>query len=169
LRLSWTRDELLLALDLYLREGILYAHSREVKELSAVLRSLPIHKMELRDANFRSPDRVALKLANLANHDPSYPGRATKGSLLDGNVSRDWVDRRDDLSKVAAAIVGANVALEAEFANEDDYEASEGKLLPVIHFRRECNKGIRAKKLRDVIRTGGKIECEVCEFDFEDK
>ena len=71
---SWARDELILALDLYLREGQLDAADPSVIELSAVLNALPIHTDRPDREKFRNPNGVAMKLANFAALDPGYPG-----------------------------------------------------------------------------------------------
>jgi 5-methylcytosine-specific restriction protein A len=71
----WTRDELILALDLYFRLGRKHegpSHP-EVMALSKALNTLPIHDNQQR-ADFRNPAGVAMKLANYLAIDPEYPG-----------------------------------------------------------------------------------------------
>jgi 5-methylcytosine-specific restriction protein A len=62
----WQRDELILALDLYVRLGkrIPDDTEREVVDLSDLLNRLPIHPIRPDVAKFRNPNGVALKLAN---------------------------------------------------------------------------------------------------------
>jgi len=75
---AWTRDELILALDLYFRlrhnsMGI-SENQEEVKKLSALLNQLPIHDRKPDEAKFRNPSGVYMKLMNFARLDPDYPG-----------------------------------------------------------------------------------------------
>ena len=53
---AWTRDELILALDLYERVGArIGTYHPEVVELSEVLRGLPLHPGVPRTGTYRSP------------------------------------------------------------------------------------------------------------------
>ena len=56
---NWARDELILALDLYLQEGQLDVSHPKVIELSNLLNSLPIHTDRLNNEKFRNPNGVA--------------------------------------------------------------------------------------------------------------
>ena len=64
---KWTRDETILALDLYfavqprMPSGI----DMDVKALSSLLRRLPYHEEAARKPSFRNPDGVAFKLQNI--------------------------------------------------------------------------------------------------------
>ena len=42
----------------------------------------------------------------------------------------------------------------------------EGNPRLVAHLRRERNSGIVKAKKKEVLRTKGKLACEVCKFDF---
>ena len=76
----WAEKELILALDLYLREGLLDNKDQAVIELSRDLNSLTLHSERPDAARFRNPNAVALKLANFAALDPNYDGRGmTRG------------------------------------------------------------------------------------------
>lgn len=56
----FTEEEVLLALDTYMRvkSKQLSRNTPEIQYLSQVLKELPIHSEELKDASFRSPDGV---------------------------------------------------------------------------------------------------------------
>lgn len=71
---TWAQDELILALDLYLRHGLLDDTDARVVDVSEVLNRLPIHPARGDEQSFRNPNGVALKLANFAALDPAYPG-----------------------------------------------------------------------------------------------
>ena len=112
---NWTRDELILALDLYLREGYLDDTHPSVIELSEVLNTLPIHDRAEHEGTFRNPNGVTMKLGNLARFDPAYPGKGLDaGSKLDQEVWDDFHDRPDELHRLAS-LLRAGVALPALF------------------------------------------------------
>jgi hypothetical protein len=71
---TWTRDELILALDLYLRLGQFGPEHPEVTALSDYLRSLPLAASAGNPATCRNSDGVAMKLGNYAAVDPNYSG-----------------------------------------------------------------------------------------------
>lgn len=91
---SWARDELILALDLYLveRRVLEETHDRVV-ELSRLLNELPIHT-QCGTGNFRSPDAVVMKLANFRALDPQSPSAGlASGGRLDREV---WTELAND-------------------------------------------------------------------------
>ena len=101
----WSEEELVLALDLYLRRGILRASHPEVVDLSRVLNGLAIHSEPPDLARFRNPNGVALKLSNFAAFDPTYDGRGmTRGGKLDTQVWDQYASDEDKLSAAVAAI-----------------------------------------------------------------
>ena len=101
----WAEKELILALDLYLRKGLLDDKNQAVIELSRDLNSLTLHSERPDAARFRNPNGVALKLANFAALDPNYPGRGmTRGGRRDAEVWERYAPEEDVLVEVAAAI-----------------------------------------------------------------
>ena len=70
---GWTRDELLLAFNLYCRTpfGRLHRNNRDIIELASIIR--------------RTPSAVAMKLVNFASLDPVHQRRNVHGLH---NVSR---------------------------------------------------------------------------------
>ena len=73
----WTRDELVLALDLYLgsRLALPGKRSAEVLELSATLNRLGAVLFGDRGEDFRNANGVYLKLMNFRSLDPHYTGQ----------------------------------------------------------------------------------------------
>jgi 5-methylcytosine-specific restriction protein A len=71
-RLGWRWDELVLACDLVHANGWdeLRPPDPPVVGLSALLQRLPIYPVDLRAANFRSPDAVWRKTTDLATAHP---------------------------------------------------------------------------------------------------
>jgi len=103
----WVRDEIILALDLYLhrRQRLPDANDREVIKLSLLLNRLPLHATRPDLERFRSPNSVALKLANFAAIDPPYPGRGLiAGSKLDKLGWSELFLRVKDVRRLASSI-----------------------------------------------------------------
>jgi 5-methylcytosine-specific restriction protein A len=50
--------------------------------------------------------------------------------------------------------------------DDDDEAFPEGRVLTREHKTRERNRRLVEKKKKAVLRVKGKLECEVCEFDF---
>jgi len=71
----WDAEERVLALDLYLRRQTASKTDQDVIRLSAVLNDRAARLGISGDDVFRNPAGVALKLANFAALDPSYPGK----------------------------------------------------------------------------------------------
>lgn len=85
----WTRDELILAINLYckLPFGRLHQSNREVINLANLIG--------------RTPSSVALKLVNFASLDPSLKARGIKGaynaSKLDAEIWNEFFENWDHL------------------------------------------------------------------------
>ena len=52
---------------------------------------------------------------------------------------------------------------------EPEEEFAVGRILTRIHKAREQSATLKATKRRLVIKQAGKLECEVCGFDFQEK
>lgn len=101
----WAEEELVLALDLYLRSGILDDTNPVVVELSRVLNSLEIHSERPDAERFRNPNGVVLKLTNFAAIDPNYHGRGmTSYGKRDVEVWARYASDEDALAAAASAI-----------------------------------------------------------------
>jgi 5-methylcytosine-specific restriction protein A len=167
-RPPWLRDEVILALDLYVRLGALDDTHPEVRELSKLLNGLPLHPEWRFSPLFRNPNGVSMKLQNLRALDPSQSGTGLKaGSRTDLEVWNEFNHRHEELFKVARAIRASASAQLPELPEEEEEEAPEGKILTRIHRSRERNRTLVTKrKLQRRRETGGALTCEACEFDF---
>lgn len=163
---AWTRDELILALDLYFRAGKARQHDPEVIALSQILRSA--RGGDLSDRSLRSPASVHLKLQNFLRFDPSYSGAGmTAGSQLEADVWTEFQDRPERLRSLASAIREIIViSADGEGEEEDEIEAPEGRLLTRHHRSRERARELVAQKKKRVLRSGKPLTCEACDFDF---
>lgn len=102
---TWAEEELILALDLYLRSGVLSKGHPDVQELSRLLRSLSIHPERPDPERFRNPSGVNLKLANFAAIDPNYDGQGmSRYGKRDTEVWERYASDEDALTATASAI-----------------------------------------------------------------
>jgi 5-methylcytosine-specific restriction enzyme A len=167
---DWTIDEVILAMDLYLRIGTSHKAHPDVIALSSLLNSLPIHGTAAGAADFRNPSGVALKLANLASLDPNYSGKGmASASQTDRAVWNRFFDNREELSRLADAIRSGAVAGDPVLSAPVDDEESvlEGRIVFRRHRGFERNQKIVRRKREQLKRGGERIACEVCGFDFE--
>ena len=117
----WTRDEVILALELYQQEGAVRDDHPKVVALSQLLNSLPVHSAGLRDQTFRNPNGVALKLANFAALDPSYEGRGMRSvSHVDREVWVEFFGQPARVRELAAAIRAEAVRADVSLPMEDE-------------------------------------------------
>jgi 5-methylcytosine-specific restriction enzyme A len=169
---SWAEDELILALDVYLRQRGRIPSLRDpsITDLSDLLNRLPLHTVRPDLEKFRNPNGVVLKITNFAALDPQYPGTGmTRGSRLDAVIWDRYAARPGELRLIADAIRAADASgtLPAiPEADESDIEAEEGRLLTRLHRVRERDRRLVQKKKADALARLGSLPCEVCRFDF---
>lgn len=172
---DWTRDELILALDLYFRMGRkqLNADHPEVVELSKILNQLPIHSFEIRKNDFRNVEGVSMKLGNFSALDPDYQGTGlARGSKLDKVIWNEFSQENYRLRMLAKNITTSlnqinDKSLEAYNVELDDEEEfPEGKILTRLHKYKERQSKAAKSKKQLVLKKTGKLSCEVCGFDF---
>lgn len=168
--LDWTRDELILALDLYFREPSAQGNPSHpaVLRLSDLLRSLPIYPSNLRGPAFRNANGVGMKLANFRTCDPRYLGGGMpNGSRREKEVWAQFAGNLERLHATAAAIAANAQLLDpVTDLNERELAVAEGGILYRLHKRRERDRGIVQRKKLAVQREHGSLRCEVCYFDF---
>jgi 5-methylcytosine-specific restriction protein A len=170
---AWVRDEIILAMDLYFRADRkqLPANHPEVLRLSELLNALPIHGPSVRDDTFRNPPGISMILGNFLGIDPDHnqPG-LSRNNRLQEDVWRDFVDRVPALRETARAIEHCVSENMASFPSEEPLAEDafkEGWLLTRLHNIRERNQVVIEKKKACVLAECGRLECEVCGFDFE--
>ena len=169
-KLSWTREEVILALDLYLAKGM--ATREDWEELSAFLRSLPLERHLAADPRFRNWQGVRNKLYNLQwLHTDGQQGRENAGEM----TRSVWEDFGTDQPRVVAeaeAIRNARADLQQRGQEEpesDEYEADESGVVLRTHRQRERDPRLVKKKREKVLADTGALACEACGFDSEAK
>ena len=169
---AWTKDELILALDLFFRVNPLHTSEQnpEIIALSNLLNTLPIHPRTLQNQQFRNPNGVYMKLCNFLRFDPTYKGKGlTAGSKLEEVVWSEFSHDITALAVVVKAIRQNAIELPPPAAGDDldsEYEAPEGRMLTRVHMARERSPSLTKRKKFSVLNASGKLACEVCGFDF---
>jgi 5-methylcytosine-specific restriction enzyme A len=170
-RRAWLRDELILALDLFQREGPNPPRT-SIQALSATLRSIPVEPWLASDPAFRSEASATRKIGNFqALATGGQAGLTHGGRILEPQV---WESFHGDPARLqqAAEAIRANLGTLAPDALSDPEdsgvtEAPEGNLLTRIHVVRERSRKLVEAKKRAVIAQTGRLACECCGFEFE--
>jgi 5-methylcytosine-specific restriction enzyme A len=164
---DWVRDEIILAMDLYVRLGRkqLPATHNDVIALSELLNALPIHQRSGRDENFRNANGISMILGNFLGVDPMHaqPG-LSRNNQLQERVWNEFIDDVALLRRTADAITRCAV-LDLSPVAEDE-SIAEGGLLLRWHTLRERNKTLVKKKKDQVLAKSGRLACDIFEFDF---
>jgi len=163
------RDEFILLLDLYIRHsGKRFSpDDPEIKELSGVLRRLPIHPERLSMARFRTPDGVVMQLLTLRSCDSAPSGVAlNRGSQLAKEVWDEFAGQPEHLHKIAESIREGCLTVRAPTEEDPDEESfPEGRILYRIHKQRERDREVIEKAKAKMLQRGP-LSCCICKFDF---
>ena len=169
---SWSRDELILALDFYFEHSpnIPGKNSDEVSQLSLLLNRLQLKLGGESSDTYRNLNGVYMKLMNFRAIDPAYEGVGLRRGNKDEPVVWSlYSDRRPGLRSVATAIrslvSSPNPIPSAGIDFED--EATEGRVLSRLHHYRERDSRIVRRKKNQMLKAQKVLRCEVCQFDFE--
>lgn len=166
---DWEFDELILALDLYLRWRPRQPPSGhpDLQTLSDLLTRLPIHPEDTRADSFRNANSVRRKLGDYTDPDPAYTGKPTKGGE---GVHLVWAQFADDPDALAAAVEAITAAAEGDAPplppEEGEAIAVEGRILYREHRYRERNAAVVKAKKDATMKLHGRLACEVCTLDF---
>ncbi|MYR55485.1 HNH endonuclease [Streptomyces sp. SID625] len=173
---AWTEDELVLAGALVVRNGWreLRTKDPEVHELSELLRSLPIHAPEaMALPGFRSPDSVSRKTTDFMTNHGQYGGKGTRCGKPTLLMIEAFTRREAEMLQAADAIHDGIASGELHLIPPQPEEtddlggtAIEGRLLARWALARERDPRLRALKIEQMRRSGRRLQCEVCDFDF---
>lgn len=162
---KWSRDETILALDLYLScEGVVPpAKDPRVNALSDLLRSLPYHSTALRLDSFRNADGVAFKLQNI--HFVATGKGLDSVSRMDRAVWEEFGSNPNRTQQAARLIREGVIHAKAKGEDPETFEDEifpEGRIVTETHKKRERHPKLRAKVLAARKKTDG-LKCEMCE------
>ncbi|MBO1112588.1 HNH endonuclease [Bordetella petrii] len=173
----WSRDELILALDLYIRHrGTSLAKDAPViEELSQVLNELGIMLGTSNSRTYRNTNGVYMKLMNFRRLDPDYTASGRSG-LTRGNSDevRVWKLFAHDpvhLAEVAEFIRNGVLGYSkdvgiAERDESEIEEAEEGRVATRIHRYRERDPRLVKEAKARALKRHGRLVCAACNFDF---
>lgn len=176
----WSRDELILALELYLRHRAspLGKDDEEVTELSEFLgkmgQALGLAEVE----TYRNANGVYMKMMNFRRFDAEYT-KDGKVGLTRGNKDEEVVWREFSIDPVRLAAVTTAIRSTIE-KHSGDYElrgteepgiqeAEEGRVLTRLHRTRERSRKLIEAKKKAALKQHGRLFCEACGFDFSQK
>jgi predicted HNH restriction endonuclease len=177
---DWTRDELILALNVYLkhRPNPPGKDSPEIVGLSRMLNRLGERLFPPWDraATFRNENGVYMKLMNFRRLDPQYTSEGKTGLSQGAKTEEEaWEEFAGDATRcqrVAQAIMASLDDAEIgaiwlePYSDDGVQEAAEGRLLTRKHLARERSRELVDSKRKQAIKRHGKLVCEVCGFDF---
>lgn len=162
----WTRDETLLALDLYFdcAKRPPGKEDQRVIDLSNLLRSLPIYSKDQRKDSFRNPDGVAFKILNL--HQVATGKGLKNTSKVDVDIWTEFGDAPETVKQLAKSIRSGSDELVATNATQQESpdEFREGTIITRVHQRRERDSRLRKKLLRKRKDSTG-LSCDLCSCD----
>jgi predicted HNH restriction endonuclease len=176
---TWSRDELILALDLYVRHrnSPPGKTSREIEELSRELNVLGETLGHRNFEKYRNVNGTYMKLMNFRRLDPAYTsgGRVglTRGGGGEEAVWNEFAADADRLHRVAQAIrenfQAGDVHPELQQLDADDtVEAQEGQLVTRLHRHRERSRKLVQRKKAQFCERHGRLFCEACRFEAEE-
>lgn len=152
---SFTRDEVILALDVFYSAGKnkVTADADEIKELSLLLNCLPIHPRENRRVDFRSPSGITTQLMRFRASCISGKKSHNIGDLF-FDVAFEYEDKVTELHSIAKAIRKNREAFFSLFGSPlEDNGLPEGILLGHLH---------NIIEQRDGTKLAIKDSCEIC-------
>jgi len=173
----WSRDELILALDLYMRHRVSLPgkDSPEVTELSKVLNQLGVALFQRTDTSYRNTNGVYMKLMNFRRLDPDYVAEGKKG-LTRGNQDEEcvWAQFASDPVRLVAVARFIRLGISKDFSNVDlagsdepgIEEAEEGKVATRMHRYRERDRRLVVEAKAQAMKRYGRLACAACGFDF---
>jgi 5-methylcytosine-specific restriction protein A len=117
-----------------------------------------------------------MKVMNFRRFDPAFTsvGRVglAHGSKDDESVWNEFARAPERLRRAAAAIRDG-IALADHISGNDDEEeivdAQEGRLLTVLHLRRERSRKLVEARKNKALKDVGELRCECCDLNFEER
>ena len=155
-RRLWTREELILALNLYLKLpfGKLHSRTPEIIHLSSLIN--------------RTPSSIAMRLVNFANVDPYHKNRGISG-LSGGRkqvepIWEEFINSKNDLLFESERILAEmeNNNIETKFANElSGIEHLSGK-----NKIREVKTRVNQNVFRQIVMANYSGKCAISGIDI---
>ena len=172
---SWSRDEVILALRLYLTHRASPPDVDHPKNAELVDTLAKLHRLlgTPPSATLRNGNGVFLKMMNFRALDPQYTSQGKAGmkagSKLDKLVwdqfAADLASLQVEADRITAAIHAAPDTPGYVAPRKEEYEANEGGVIMRLHKRYERDRTLVKRKI-EAASAKGLVQCEVCDFDF---
>lgn len=175
---AWSRDELILALDLYIqnRAKPLQKGAPEIVELSSILNRLGKLLDQRSVDNYRNENGVYMKLMNFKSIDPLHVKEGKKG--LNRNNKDEpivWNMYAEDPVKLNAVanLIRAGIERQEDIGVLPEVEeigietAEEGRIVTRWHAYRERDRRIVDEAKKVFLKKHQRLFCEGCGFDFK--
>ena len=151
---DWEREEVILACDLVAQDGWRQLEDSDprVVQLSTLLQGLPLHPLSARRPDFRNPNGVGRKTADIATAHPDYRGVRTHGGRTDRDVIAEFLADPVGMHELAQTL--RDDAVRGDFrdltnpVDDEDFDAPEGRLLIRRHVTRERSRTCASGKYR---------------------
>jgi len=177
---DWVRDELILALDLYLRYGgnPPPKGSSEIEDLSKTLNRLGRYLGIVTEDRFRNVNGVSMKLMNFRRFDPVFTqvGKCglSRGGQAEEAVWNEFAADPERCHAVAQTIRQIIVDMQtgetaADLTGDEIEEPAEGRVITAMHRRYEGSGALVQAKKKKALATFGRLACEACGFDFREQ
>lgn len=177
---TWTSDELILALDFYVRHRPTFPSqsSAEIAELSDLLNRLAAARGGRFGTTYRNANGVYMKLMNFRRFDPDDIAAGGRGLKAGGRGEKEVWDRffadPEGLGRVARAIRAAISSGEVPEAPDPELEetmteAPEGAVMTRLHQIRERNRALVKKCKERALKRYSQLRCEACGFSFAER
>ncbi|WP_349826578.1 HNH endonuclease [Brevibacterium litoralis] len=177
---TWIREELLVVAHAMRTKSLrsnkpgwskLEPKDEESAWASSLLRNAPFHPQADRDEKFRGPGSIRAKSENLRTARPDYIQKGTKTTKAEVEFAKIYHDNDERLALAAQEVeetilkhAGQKFFAPTEITHPSG--AAEGKSISVVSRRYERSWVLRQAKIDAVLRGGGVIQCEVCNFNF---
>lgn len=176
----WNRDELIIALDAYVRwKGNPPAKtSTGIAELSTLLNNLRRAIGTHGSPTLRNTNGAYMKLMNFRRFDPVYASQGKSG-LKSGNKLEEevWNEFHDNPARLALVVVAIKAGISAAILSPlgyddtpiegaEDVDAIEGAVVTKLHRQRERSRKLVERKKDVAIKATGRLACEVCGFEY---
>lgn len=171
-RIKWSRDELILVLELYFRsENQFKVAKSDLEEYSKILRAMH-SETDRKNPSLRSPASVQMKLRAYIGLDDFWRNQGKKG-LADRATKAAkaiWYEFHDKPREVQALAEKIKKAKWYQYEAEADdllgqselSEYTEGERRLTLHYTQGRNAALRKSKMADFKKVWSKLFCEVC-------
>ncbi len=163
---DWTREELILALNLYydLDQGQMHKNHPEIIQVSNELRVLNIHKNIPDPIKFRNPSGISRRLGNFKTMDSGYKGEGLPNSgKLAKEIFKEFKNHRDKLRKEADLIRQLYLKPSSKINIVEQPKMNyKSEFFYQYHRNRETDPLVKKELLS---KGKKKLKCEVCGFD----